>query len=348
MAMQNWINIKEKPESIVLSSRIRLARNLKGIPFPHKLDEEKGKDVVKQIEEAFYTSSNIKEDYESVYLWDSELTTNMTYLEKHLISRNLLQNAKKAAFIVNKDETVSIMLNEEDHIRLQCITAGLNLKEALEYAYKLDDLLEEKLDYAFDEKLGYLTACPTNIGTGLRGSVMLHLPALSMSNEMNGVLNVLTQVGMTIRGLYGEGSKAKGNLYQISNQLTLGSSEEEIFNNLSAVVTQVINQENIARQKMLENYRYEVEDRIYRALGILESAVLLNSTECLSLLSDVRMGVELGIINKVDTSALNNLLINTQPASLQYKLNAKLTEKERDLKRAKLVREKLKEASLDE
>lgn len=348
MAMQNWINIKEKPESIVLSSRIRLARNLKGIPFPHKLDEEKGKDVVKQIEEAFYTSSHIKEDYESVYLWDSELTTNMTYLEKHLISRNLLQNAKKAAFIVNKDETVSIMLNEEDHIRLQCITAGLNLKEALEYAYKLDDLLEEKLDYAFDEKLGYLTACPTNIGTGLRGSVMLHLPALSMSNEMNGVLNALTQVGMTIRGLYGEGSKAKGNLYQISNQLTLGSSEEEIFNNLSAVVTQVINQENIARQKMLENYRYEVEDRIYRALGILESAILLNSTECLSLLSDVRMGVELGIINKVDTSVLNDLLINTQPASLQYKLNAKLTEKERDLKRAKFVREKLKEASVDQ
>lgn len=342
--MQNWMSVKGKPESIVLSSRIRLARNMKGIPFPHRLSEDKAKEVIKVVEDAFFTSSHTEEEYNSVYLFENEPIENMTYLEKHLISNNLLENSKKAAFIVNKSETVSVMINEEDHIRLQCITAGLNLNEALNYADKLDDLLEEKIDYAFDEKFGYLTACPTNLGTGLRASVMLHLPALSMSNEMNGVLNALTQVGMTIRGLYGEGSKAKGNLFQVSNQLTLGQNEEDILNNLNAVVTQIINQESIARQNMLQNYKHEVEDRIYRALGILKSAILLNSSECLSLLSDVRMGVELGIINSVDISVLNELLVDTQPASLQQNMKVKLSEKERDLNRAKLVREKLKAA----
>lgn len=342
--MQNWINVKENPENIVLSSRIRLARNIKNMPFPHRLNEDKGKEVVKLIENAFYASSHMEEDYKSVYLWEKEPVESITYLERHLISNNLLENSKKAGFILNKDETVSLMINEEDHIRLQCITAGLNLNEALSYANKLDDLLEEKIDYAFDEKLGYLTSCPTNLGTGLRASVMLHLPALSMSNEMNGVLNALTQVGMTIRGLYGEGSKAKGNLYQVSNQITLGLSEEDILNNLNAVVTQIITQENISRQKMLVNYKYEMEDRIYRALGTLKSAVLLNSSECLSLLSDVRMGVELGIIKNVDISVLNNLLVDTQPGSLQQNLKAKLSERERDLNRARLVREKLKTA----
>jgi protein arginine kinase len=344
--MQNWISVKGKPESIVLSSRIRIARNIKSIPFPHRLSEDKAREVIKIVENAFYTSSHTEGEYKSLYLYENEPDLNMAYLEKHLISSNLLENSKKAAFILNNDETISLMINEEDHIRLQCITAGLNLREAMDYADKLDDLLEERIDYAFDEKLGYLTACPTNLGTGLRASVMLHLPALSMSNEMNGVLNALTQVGMTIRGLYGEGSKAKGNLFQVSNQLTLGQCEEDILNNLNAVVTQIINQESISRQKLLEGYKYEVEDRIYRALGILKSAVLLNSSECLNLLSDVRMGVELGIINTVDISLLNELLVDTQPACLQLNMKVKLSERERDLNRARLVREKLKTAAV--
>lgn len=340
--MNNWIKAQNSNEGMILSSRIRLARNIKDIPFPHKLDDQKSKEVIKTVEAAFSPLNDSGEQYKSIYLWESDPVFNRAYLERHLISHNLLNNSNKAAFILNKDETVSLMINEEDHIRLQCITSGLNLDEAMNYASKLDNLLEGNLEYAFDEKLGYLTSCPTNLGTGLRASVMLHLPALSMSNEINGVLNALTQVGMLIRGMYGEGSKAKGNIYQVSNQITLGISEEDILNNLNAVVNQIVNQENLSRQKLMENYKYELEDRVYRALGILKSAILLNSTECLNLLSDVRMGVEMDIIKDIDISVLNELLVDSQSASLQNELKTKLTDKERDLKRGKLVREKLR------
>lgn len=344
--MKNWIKADDN-NNIVLSSRIRLARNLREIPFPDKLSEETGKDIVKNIEDAFYSSSYTEENYKSKYLWMNEELTNRAYYEKHLISNKLLGNYKKSAFILDKDEVVSIMLNEEDHIRLQCITSGFNLDETYDLANKLDNLLEEKLDYAFDEKLGYLTACPTNIGTGLRASVMLHLPALSMNNEMVRILNVVGQVGMTIRGLFGEGSKAEGDLYQISNQVTLGLSEEEIINNLKAVVAQIIDREQWSRQQLMKGYKYELQDKVYRSLGVLRSAVLLNSKECLNLISNVRMGVEMGIIKDVDVQVLNSLLVETQPATLQLISNVKLSEKDRDFNRAKLVRKKLGGNDLD-
>ncbi len=344
--MKNWIKADDN-NNIVLSSRIRLARNLREIPFPDKLSEETGKDIVKKVEDAFYSSSYTEENYKSKYLWMNEELTNRAYYEKHLISNKLLGNYKKSAFILDKDEVVSIMLNEEDHIRLQCITSGFNLDETYDLANKLDNLLEEKLDYAFDEKLGYLTACPTNIGTGLRASVMLHLPALSMNNEMVRILNVVGQVGMTIRGLFGEGSKAEGDLYQISNQVTLGLSEEEIINNLKAVVAQIIDREQWSRQQLMKGYKYELQDKIYRSLGVLRSAVLLNSKECLNLISNVRMGVEMGIIKDVDVQVLNSLLVETQPATLQLISNVKLSEKDRDFNRAKLVRKKLGGNDLD-
>jgi protein arginine kinase len=326
---------------IVLSSRIRLARNIKNIPFPDKLNEEAGKDVVKQVENAFYTSSHTEEAYKSKYLWLNDEWINRTYFEKHLISYKLLSNNKKAAFIVDKDEVVSLMINEEDHIRLQCITSGFNLEEAYDMANKLDNFLEEKLEYAFDENLGYLTACPTNIGTGLRASVMLHLPALAMNSDMNRILNAVSQVGMTIRGLFGEGSKAEGDLYQISNQITLGLSEDEIINNLKAVVSQIIEKEQWSRDHLIKSHRYELEDKIYRSLGILKSAVLLNSKECLNLISNVRMGVEMGTIKDVSIDTLNYLLVETQPATLQLISNSNVSEKDRDFNRAKLIREKL-------
>ncbi|MFU0824334.1 MAG: Protein-arginine kinase [Clostridium sp.] len=238
------------------------------------------------------------------------------------------------------------MINEEDHLRLQAITGGLNLKEAFNYINKLDDLLEERLDYAFDEKLGYLTSCPTNLGTGLRASVMLHLPALTANNEIVGLLNALTQVGMTIRGLYGEGSRGEGNLYQISNQTTLGLSEEEILTNLAGVINQVINRENMAREMILSKNRYEIEDKIFRSIGILKSAVMLSSKECLNLLSNVRLGVEVGIIKDVDKNTLNKLLVDIQPASLQKATREKLFDKQRDLNRAALVKDRLKNVKL--
>jgi protein arginine kinase len=341
--MQNWERYSQKNEDIVLSSRIRIARNIKGTPFPHRLGEDDSKKIISSVEAAFYTSTHIKSKYNSIYLWDLDENTSNVYLEKHLISPQLINNRSKSAFILGEDETASIMINEEDHIRVQCITGGFNVKEPYDMAGKLDNLLEENIDYAFDEKLGYITACPTNIGTGLRASVLIHLPALTMNDEMNGILKVLTQVGMTIRGLYGEGSKAQGNMYQISNQVTLGVNDEDILNNLEAVISQIITQEYRTRERFLQNYRYELEDKIYRSLGILETAILLKSNECLDLLSYVRMGVEMGIIKDVSKISLNSLLIETQPAALQKRLKAKLSEKERDLNRAQIVRETLKQ-----
>ncbi|MDP4178762.1 MAG: protein arginine kinase [Bacillota bacterium] len=341
--MENWIMSKNSDESnLVLSSRIRLARNIDKVPFPIRIDEEKGKELIKDVENVFYISPEIKEDYITNYLWNLDEVTDNSFLEKHLISPRLINNYKKSAFILNKDQTVSIMLNEEDHIRLQCITAGLNLEEAFKDANKLDDIIEDKLNYAFDENLGYLTACPTNLGTGLRASVMIHLPVLSMSKEITQLYNAVTQIGMTIRGLYGEGSNADGNVYQISNQISLGVTEEEIINNINAVVNQIINQENIAREHLLKNRKYELEDKIFRSLGILKSAVLMNSKECLSLLSNVRMGIEMGIINDISSQTINELFVSLQPATLQLLVNKKLNDKERDLERAKLIREKLK------
>lgn len=339
--MDNWITACDNKGDLVISSRMRLARNLAKIPFPRKLNVEKSRNLIKNVENAFYTLPEIQEKFKTQYLWEKNNNERQLYFEKHLISKNLIDNSDKTAFILNDKETVSIMINEEDHIRIQCITAGLNLEEAYNVSDKIDDLLEENLDYAFDEKLGYLTACPTNVGTGLRASVMLHLPALSLNNQMNGLLNALAQVGMTVRGLYGEGSKVVGNIYQISNQITLGRSEEEILSNLKAIVIQVINEEKISRESLMKKYRYELEDRVYRALGVLRSAVLLDSNECLKLLSDVRLGVEIGIIKDVNKVALNNLLINIQPAAIQKQYNRNLSRGERDFNRAKLVRKEL-------
>ncbi|QAA30772.1 protein arginine kinase [Clostridium manihotivorum] len=338
--MDNWINGAEAGnDEIVISSRVRLARNLKKIPFTNRMDESAGRENVDRIEGAFYLNQENREKFTTIRLWESNGNVSTSYFEKHLISPNLLKSYKKTAFLVDKDETMSIMINEEDHIRLQCITKGFNVREAYNEANKLDDMLEQYLDYAFDEKFGYLTACPTNLGTGMRASVMIHLPALTMNKEIDGLIKGLAQVGMTIRGLYGEGSNADSNIYQISNQVTLGVTEEEIITNLQAVVSQVVAQEIKSRESLRANYEYEILDKIYRSIGILKNAIILSSKECLELLSYVRLGVEMSIINDVDKKLLNSLLVSIQPASLQLKVGRKLSERERDVERGKLVRE---------
>jgi len=340
--MENWIIGQNQNDSLVISSRIRLARNVKGIAFPNRLDDEKSRSIVKDVENAFYKPLENGELFKTIYMWDEDKTSQEAFLEKHLVSHKLLSNSSKSAFILDKKETISIMINEEDHLRVQCITAGLNLTEAFEMATKLDDLLEENLDFAFNEKFGYITTCPTNIGTGMRASAMVHLPALAMNEEITGVFKALTQVGMTLRGLYGEGSQALGNFYQISNQVTLGLQEEEIINNLAAVIDKIINQEKLSREHMVRKFKYELEDKIFRSIGLLKSAILINNKECLYNLSNVRMGVEMGIVKDMDIKILNSLLVATQPASLQKNLGVKLSERERDLKRAEIIKEILK------
>ncbi|KOF56865.1 MULTISPECIES: protein arginine kinase [Clostridium] len=340
--MDNWINSSNKDKGAVLSSRIRFARNLRKIPFPDKLSDEQGKQIVDSVSSKFLSDENIKEKFKCIYLWQNDKNSNIEYLERHLISRKLIENKNKSAFIINENETVSIMLNEEDHVRLQGISSGFNLMNVYDELNKIDDILEKSVDYAFDEKLGYLTACPTNLGTGMRASVMVHLPALSMNNEMNGVLNVLTQIGITIRGMFGEGSRALGDLYQISNQITLGISEIDIISNLNAVVNQILNQEKLSREQIMKNYKYELEDKIYRSLAILKNAVILDKDEFLKLISSVRMGVEMGIIKDIDIGKLDTLLINAQTASLKRIYNKNLSDKEEDIMRADYVKNSLR------
>ena len=339
--MENWIDTKNNSNSIVLSSRIRIARNLSGIPFPHKLNKDEGIKVLDTVNRAIYEREEFKNNFNTINLWEISNIEKERYLERHLISKHLINFQDRSAFIISDDETVSIMINEEDHIRLQCITSGLNIKEAYEKANELDNILENNLEYDFDEKLGYITACPTNLGTGLRASVMIHLPALTLNNEINGALKALTQVGMTIRGLYGEGSKGEGNIYQISNQITLGVTEEEIVRNLEGVVSQLVNQELRARAMIEKQYKYELEDKIYRSLGLLKNSRILSSKEALDLLSNVRLGLEMGIIDNIDMSFVNNMLIDIGASSLQMIVDKKLNSKEIEIERAKLIRERL-------
>ncbi|WP_040209947.1 protein arginine kinase [Clostridium polynesiense] len=339
--MKNWMYEGTSKVEPVISSRIRIARNLKNYAFPHHLTDEEGVKLIEEIEKAFYTSTHMKENFKTIRLWEKSSNELKSYLEKHLISSNLLKTPNKSAFIINREETISLMINEEDHIRLQCITGGFNLREAYEIADKLDSMIEESLEFAFDESLGYLTACPTNLGTGVRASVMIHLPSLTINQGITQVLKALTQVGMTLRGLYGEGSNAEGNIYQISNQVTLGMSEKEIIDNIEAAVLQILQQEYKSRELVMTNYKYEIEDKIFRSLAVLQSARVLTSKECLDLLSNVRLGLETSLIEGIDSAVLNGLLVNTQPATLQNNIDRILSERERDIERAKYVRETL-------
>lgn len=325
-------------DNIVLSSRIRLARNIDKIPFPNKITIEEGRNIVKEVENAFYCEK-YKDKYKSINLWDLDIEDSNALLEKHVISFNLINNKEKSSVILDGIENNTIMINEEDHIRIQCITPGLNLEESLKKANEIDDVIENSIKYAFHKKLGYLTACPTNIGTGLRASVMIHLPALTINNEITGLFNAISQVGMTVRGMYGEGSKSLGNIYQISNQVTLGLDEMEIINNLKAIITQVINEEINSRERLLKNYEYEIKDKIYRSLGMLKSAILLGNSECLNYLSNVRLGIEMSIIEDIDEDLINELFLKTQPANLKIKYKKDLSEKEIKYYRAKLVKD---------
>jgi len=324
---------------IVLSSRIRLARNINNIPFPHVLSKEAAAKVVQDVSQSVMeTPCASEKGIRLIKMKDMKQLERMAMVEKHLISRDLAKNHEKAAVLLSHDEDISIMINEEDHIRLQVIYPGFKIKEAHYYAQKLDDAIEEKLDYAFDQTLGYLTSCPTNVGTGLRASVMLHLPALTITRNINSILSTVSQVGMTIRGIYGEGSNIMGNVYQISNQVTLGLSEEDIVNNLIAVTKKIIDQEIYARRLMYEKQPLAMQDEIYRALGCLRYARLLTTSDALNLLSKVRMGIEMGIIKDIDVNKINVLFTKVQPATLQLMAQKEMDAAARDAERAELMR----------
>jgi protein arginine kinase len=338
----DWINGDGPDNDIVLSSRIRLARNIRGIPFPDRLNRQASAGVIDMVKKAVERNSVLAGEFDLTVLKDISPLDARVMIENHLISPALAERQKQSAVFIRKDYRVSIMMNEEDHIRMQVLLPGLQLEQGWDLAGKIDDVLEETIDYAFDESMGYLTACPTNTGTGMRASVMVHLPALVITKQFNKVLQALNQLGLAVRGIYGEGTDIVGNLVQISNQLTLGKSEEHIIENLKGMTREVINKEKQAREILLGNNRIRLEDKACRSYGLLTGARVISSKELMELLSDVRLGVDLGLLSGVDRKALNEIMIESQPAFLQKKAGKQLSDIERDMARSELIRKKLK------
>lgn len=330
-----WMEGSGPDADIVISSRVRLARNIRKLPFPPLASDEQ-REKVFQLAETVLQNQEEEQKHELRMLSMSSLSaiSRQVLVEKHLISPLLARESRFSALILRDDEVISIMVNEEDHFRIQCLFPGLQLEKAWQEASRYDDFLESKVEYAFHEEKGYLTACPTNVGTGLRASVMLHLPALVITQQINRILAAVNQVGLAVRGLYGEGTEIIGNLLQISNQITLGQSEEEIWHNLYGVTKQLINQEKNAREHLLNEGREKLADRAGRAFGILKYARMIDSNEAMQLISDVRLGVDLGLIKNVPVKALNELLVLTRPGCLQYLKGRALSAYERDLERA--------------
>lgn len=332
------------PESdIVLSSRVRLARNLEGIPFPNRASREALSSVIQEVGEAVPELDAVTgKPYFFVKLDMLTPLERYVLVEKHIISPNHAQHAEERALIVGEDAAVSIMINEEDHLRIQCMEPGLALTEAFQNADKIDDVMEARHNFGFNEQMGYLTACPTNLGTGLRASVMLHLPALAITRQVNRIVNAATQLGLAVRGLYGEGSEAAGNVFQISNQLTLGHTEQEIIENLYSVVTQVVEHERSARCMLMNESENALSDKVWRSFGILRYARNISGQEALALLSEVRLGIDLGIIDITEAGIFNELLVMTRPNFLQKVAGSSLLAADaRDRLRADVIRDKL-------
>jgi protein arginine kinase len=331
-------------DRIVMSSRVRLARNLKDAAFPGWAKKPERVRVLELIQPAVQTLPDMKDAFaESM---DSLSTMDKQILvERHLISREHAAKSAGSGLVLNRDETLCVMINEEDHLRMQALRPGLQLRQAWTAVDQADSTLERKLDYAFSPEWGYLTACPTNIGTGIRVSAMLHLPGLVLAEQINPIIQSVNKLGLAVRGLYGEGTEALGNVFQVSNQMTLGESESAIVERLEKVLAQIIEHEENARATLLEKKPKMVFNHIGRAYGILANAHSISSKETMNLLSLMRLGVDVGLFPGVDRALVDELFILTQPAHLQKQHSEKLSAEERDLLRADMVRERLRPVS---
>ncbi|MFH1355317.1 MAG: protein arginine kinase [Candidatus Omnitrophota bacterium] len=336
-----WLKGTGPNSDIVISTRIRLARNLSKLPFPHWANKKQSEDALKAVEESLKKVDYLKNA--TVFkLAQIDSVDKQLLVERHLMSFEHTQRTDYKAVMIEEEEIVAIMINEEDHMRIQVMQSGFNLFEAWNIINRIDESLAKELSIAYSSDWGYLTACPTNAGTAMRGSVMLHLPALVMTRSIDRVLAAISKLSFTTRGLYGEGTQATGNFFQISNQVSLGLSEYEIINNINGLIRQIIEQEKQARELMLSKNKSLLEDRVYRSLGILKSAHIITSQETTELLSMVRLGVDLGMVKDINRQTINELFIITQPAHLQKIENRKLSANERDAKRAELIRSRIK------
>ena len=338
--MAKWLENLGKDEDVVVSTRIRVARNLEKYKFPNIITVEESDELTREIVEAIKESEDIYEFHKIEDLSDLE---RFVFVEEHLISPSLLKEKEKSSFLLREDEKVTIMINEEDHIRIQVLLSGSNMEEGWRICSDTDDLLESKINYAFHERIGYLTSCPTNVGTGLRASVMVHLPCITMAGQLNVIMEQLRKIGLTIRGLYGEGTKSSGHLYQISNQTTLGEKEENIIEKLNKVIYEVVNRERTTRNYLMEQNSLVVEDKIFRSLGILKYNRMISSKGAMFHLSNVKLGCDMGMIDHMDSKSIIKLMIEIQPANVQKSLNKTMTKEERDINRSIIIRNSLKE-----
>ena len=335
-----WLKGSGPEADIVISSRIRLARNLADAPFVSRASLEDRSRVEAALHERIM---EIESAEDLIYVDIDELPgiDRQFLVERHLISREHAESEGGRAVAIQGREKFSLMINEEDHLRIQVMQSGLNLDNVWQQINKIDDLIEEKITYAYSEQLGYLTACPTNVGTGMRVSVMLHLPALVITRQMDKVFRALQKITLAVRGLYGEGSQAMGDFYQISNQVTLGQSEEKLIEQIGSIVPDIISYERQAREFLVNESQENLHDRVSRAYGILRTAQTISSEETMHLLSSVRMGVNLGLIPDLEIPDVNDLFIHTQPAHLQKIRGSELDTTDRNIERARYLRRHL-------
>lgn len=341
--MTKWYQTEGTENGIVLSSRIRLARNVVDFPFRSKMTPEQSEKLNLLVKEALEKMNLGGNQLHFCPMKELSQLKRYAMVEQHIISREFADAAPAGMLALSEDESISIMVNEEDHIRIQIMANGLNLTESYQLCNQIDDVLDESLHYAFDEKLGYLTSCPTNLGTGLRASVMMHLPALEKSGLISRLTSTINKLGLTIRGTYGEGSRVLGSIYQISNQITLGITEQDAIQNLESVVRQIIESEKKARENLLQN-RYQLEDVVYRSLGTLRYARLISGNDVFEALSNVRLGVAMGIIQEVSLTTLNELMNLTGAATVSAQAEKEISVTERDYRRGAIIREKLGES----
>ena len=326
---------------IVVSTRLRLARNIQDIPFPFRATPNQLGEVLKKSE-SLIKNNNLFQDFKLIKIDDLTELDIQFLVEKRLISFSLARlNYPHRAFIYKSDEIISIMVNEEDHFRIQCLLPGFQLDKVWEIIDYYDDQIMKEIRYSFNENEGFLTCCPTNVGTGLRASIMLHLPGLFNMNKLNDLMSSISKMGYAVRGFYGEGTDFLGNLFQVSNQITMGLKESEIIKKLEMVGSLLIDEEERAREELMLHSRPRIEDQILRAYGILTNARIISTLEAIDLLSKIRFGIELGIFSKIGYDTINLLMLIIQSAYIQLLKNKKMSENERDIARTKIIQELL-------
>lgn len=339
--MNKWYESTDTDSGLIISSRVRLARNLKKFPFSSRLSGKHAEDMIQEVTSSVMNDiTPFASKFELLSLIDMSDSEKISMLEKHEISRDLIQNRLPTALLLLDDRTISIMINEEDHLRIQTLDAGDSLDKCYETADKIDDLIEESVEYAFSKEFGYLTSCPSNIGTGLRASYMVHLPMLTKTERLRPLVQTISKFGLTVRGVYGEGSESLGDIYQISNQVTMGKSEQQIISALKNVTNQILQHEMNLSKTVLENNYTDIEDKVYRSYGIITNSRKITADEASKLLSDIRFGFNFGVLKeKKPEIGLYNILVNIQPATLQVTKEESLPESERDKKRAEYLRQ---------